>query len=216
MPDSRAATRGGRVKQYDQAYFDRWYRSRKRVSTPQHTRREAALALAAAEYLLERPVRRVLDVGCGEGQWRAVLRRLRPGLRWTGVDSSDYVVRRFGRTRNIRHGGFGDLAALGLRGRFDLVVASDVIHYVPTAELRRGLRAIVEHLDGVAWLEVHTTADSVEGDLEGWVPRSEEQYRRILDAAGLVSVGMHCWVPRRWLAEDRVGKMAYLSRRRVR
>ncbi len=30
-----------------------------------------ALAVAVAEYHLERPIRTVLDIGCGEGAWRA-------------------------------------------------------------------------------------------------------------------------------------------------
>jgi SAM-dependent methyltransferase len=195
------------MKQYDQAYFDRWYRSRQRVAPPEWTRRKAALALAAAECYLERPVRRVLDVGCGEGQWRAVLRRMRPGLQWTGVDPSDYVVRRFGRRRNIRKGGFGDLPELGLRGRFDLIVSASVIHYVSTPDLRRGLATVVGHLDGVAWLEAHTTDDAIHGDLEGWYPRSERQYRRIFKDAGLAALGMHCWVRREWVDVNWVGQL---------
>jgi SAM-dependent methyltransferase len=202
------------MKTYDQTYFDRWYRSRKGVGSPEWTRRKAALALAATECFLERPVRRVLDVGCGEGQWRAVLRRMRPGLDWTGVDPSEYVVRRFGRRRNIRRGGFGDLHALGLRGRFDLIVSSSVIHYVSTPDLRRGMQTIAGHLEGLAWLEVHTTEDAIHGDLDGWYPRSERQYRRIFKEAGLAAVGMHCWVPQAWVNDRWVGQMELVEGRR--
>lgn len=194
------------MKQYDQAYFDRWYRSRQRVGTPEWTSRKAALALAAAECFLERPVRNVLDVGCGEGQWRAVLRRKRPGLSWTGVDPSHYAVRRFGRRRNIVQGGFADLPDLGLRGRFDLIVSASVIHYVSTPDLRRGLHTIVDHLEGIAWLEVHTAEDAVHGDVDGYV-RSERQYRRIFKEAGLIPLGMHCWCPRQWLDDQWVQQM---------
>ncbi len=195
------------MKQYDQAYFDHWYRSQKRVAPPEWTRRKAALALAATECFLERPVRTVLDVGCGEGQWRAVLRRKRPGLRWTGVDPSEYVVRRFGRRRNIIQGGFGDLPDLGLRGRFDLIVSCSVIQYVSTPDLRRGLRTIVDHLDGIAWLEVHTEADAIHGDLDGRYARSEKQYRRIFKEAGLAALGMHCWCRRDWVDDQWVQQM---------
>ena len=58
--------------------------------------------LGVAEYFLRRKVRSVLDIGAGEGAWRAELRRLRPSIRYTGVDPSEYVVRRHGRRRNIR------------------------------------------------------------------------------------------------------------------
>lgn len=198
------------MKRYDEAYFDRWYRSRRRVVTPASIRRKAALALAAAEYWLERPVRSVLDVGCGEGPWRSVLRRRRPGMRWVGIDPSEYVVRRFGRRRGIRLGGFGDVGDVGLRGRFDLVVCSDVLQYVSTPDLRRGLDAIVARLDGVAWLEAHTSDDAVEGDREGWHVRSEKRYRRIFAEAGLAAVGMHCWVPQTWVDGKWVGRMERL------
>lgn len=198
------------MKRYDRAYFDRWYRSAGRVVTPQSIRRKANLALAAAEYWLERPVRSVLDVGCGEGQWRSVLRRRRPGLRWEGVDPSDYVVRRYGRRRNIRHGGFGDLPDLGLRGRFDLVICSDALQYVPTADVRRGLAFIAERLEGIAWLEAHTASDAVDGDRVGWHLRSEVRYRRLFAEAGLAAVGMHCWVPQAWVDGKWVGRMERL------
>lgn len=195
------------MKSYDRTYFDRWYRSRRRVVTPESIRRKANFALAAAEYWLERPVRSVLDVGCGEGPWRGVLLRRRPGLRWVGVDPSEYVVRRYGRRRGIRLGGFGDLPDLGLRGRFDLIVCSDVLQYVPTPDVRRGLEVIADRLNGVAWLEAHTADDAIEGDREGWHLRSERSWRRLFVEAGLAAVGMHCFVPQAWVDGRWAGRM---------
>jgi SAM-dependent methyltransferase len=192
----RDATRPGPGKTYDRAYFDRWYRSRAGVVTAGATRRRARFALAAAEYVLNREVRSVLDVGCGEGVWRGELRRVRPRLRWVGVDSSEYVARRFGRRRGIRRATFGDLGDLRLRGRFDLVVCSDVIQYVPTRELRRGLRAIHGLLGGVAFLAAWAAEDDIEGDREGWVWRTADQLRAELRRAGLLACGLHCWVRR--------------------
>jgi len=77
------------------------------VITPEAVARKVRLVVGIAESLLERPIRSVLDVGCGEGAWRAHLRRLRPAVRYTGVESSAYAVRRFGRRRGIRQGTFG-------------------------------------------------------------------------------------------------------------
>src|SRR5262249_2550286 len=145
-----AATRP-RVKRYDRAYFERWYHD-PRHAVIQHglLARRVQLAIAAAEYLLERPIRSVLDVGCGEGAWRPLLLQARPGVRYVGVDSSEYAVRRFGRLRGIRLGRLGDVGRMGFARRFDLVVCSDVLHYVATPELRRGLRAITRLLAGTA------------------------------------------------------------------
>ncbi|MBX3133560.1 MAG: class I SAM-dependent methyltransferase [Gemmatimonadaceae bacterium] len=182
-------------KRYDQAYFEQWYHDpERRVITPAAVARKVRLTLGVAEALLERPVRTVLDVGCGEGAWREHLRRERPSLRYTGVESSEYVVERFGRSRDIRAGSFGSLATMDLDGPYDLIVVCDVLQYVPDAELGPGLAAVAELLGGVAFLEAYTTDDAIEGDRIGWHNRSAAQYARRFAQAGLVGVGMHCWV----------------------
>jgi SAM-dependent methyltransferase len=185
------------VKDYDEAYFTRWYGRRGSVMDDDLIAQRARLALAAAEFVLERDVRSVLDVGCGEGRWRAPLRRARPGLAYQGVDRSEYVVRRFGRRRNIRLGTLGTLGRLGLRRPFDLVVCSDVLHYLPTSEVGRGLEALRRLAGGVLWLDAYTAEDDFVGDRQGWQRRSERAWHRIFADAGLVSCGLNCWVPRR-------------------
>ena len=182
-------------KVYDEAYFRRWYHDpAQRVITPEAVARKVRLVVGIAESLLERPIRTVLDVGCGEGAWRAHLRRLRPAVRYTGVESSEYAVRRFGRLRGIRHGTFGALGEVRLAAAYDLIVVCDVLQYVPEGELAIGLRAIAERLSGVTYLEAYATEDAIEGDLGAWHHRSAEQYRRHFRRAGLTPIGMHCYV----------------------
>lgn len=182
-------------KQYDREYFERWYHDpARRVITPAAVARKARLTIAIAESLLERPLRSVLDVGCGEGAWREHLRRERPQVEYTGVESSQYAVERFGRTRNIRQGSFGGLADVGLKGPYDLIVVCDVLQYVPDAELGPGLREIARLLGGVVYLEAYAREDAIEGDRDAWHERSAAEYRRRFRGAGLVSVGMHCYV----------------------
>jgi SAM-dependent methyltransferase len=182
-------------KTYDRAYFDRWYRDPKaRVATRAAVERKVALVLGVAEALLQRPVRSVLDVGCGEGAWRAPLLARRRGITYTGVDSSDYVITRFGGSRNIRHGTFAELGDLVLDGPYDVIVCCDVLQYVPPRDLGRGLRAIAALLGGVTYLEAYTTADDIEGDRRAWHHRSPATYRAAFRRAGLTSVGMHCYV----------------------
>jgi SAM-dependent methyltransferase len=185
------------AKRYDRESFDRWYRDpRKAVVHRDVLARRVQLAVAAAEYLLERPIRSVLDVGCGEAPWRALLLHARPGVRYVGVDSSAYAVRRFGRTRGIRLGTLGGLGPMKLGGPFDLVVCSDVLHYVETAELARGLRSIQRLVRGVAFLELFTKEDATIGDDVDFQPRSAATYRRMLRAAGFVPLGLHCYAGR--------------------
>jgi len=192
-PPARPA-RAGR-KSYDEAYFTRWYRDpRTRVRSPEAVRRKIRMVAGIAEYFLGRKLRSVLDIGAGEGAWGVELRRMRPKLHYVGVDSSEYVVERLGRQRNIVLGSFETLPSLALGEEFDLIVCADVLQYVPTPALRRGIRYLASSLVGVAYLEAFTEADEMEGDLEGWQPRTRSQYLRVFADAGLVGCGMHCYL----------------------
>ena len=185
------------TKRYDRAYFDRWYRDPgRRMWTRAAIARKARMVLGIAEHLLERPVRSVLDVGCGEGSWRTPLLRERPELRYQGIDGSAYVVQRFGRRRNIVLGEVGSLGRTGIDGTFDLVVCCDVLHYVPTAALRRGLRYMAERTGGLAYLEAYAWDDEIEGDRQQFQRRRASAYRRLFGEAGFEPVGMHCYVTR--------------------
>jgi SAM-dependent methyltransferase len=183
------------TKAYDRTYFDRWYRDPvRRVAPRAALRRKVAMAVAVAEHFLGRPLRTVLDVGCGEGAWRAPLRALRPGVVYLGLDSSDYAVRRFGRSRNVRHGAFRELDAPGFERQFDLVVCADVLHYVPAPELSRGLAALAALCGGVAYLEVMTREDDPEGDLDGFFRRPAGWYRGRFARAGFDACGPQLYV----------------------
>ncbi len=182
-------------KSYDEAYFDKWYRDpRTRVHTPEAVRRKIRMAAGVAEYFLGRKLRSVLDVGAGEGAWGAELRRIRPGIRYVGVDPSDYVVKKHGKRRNIRLGSFEELPELSLGRGYDLIVCADMLQYVADAALVRGVRHLSTLLAGVAFLEAYTSGDEMEGDLDGWHPRSKARYRRIFAEAGLVPCGVHCYL----------------------
>ena len=182
------------TKKYDRAYFDRWYRNRTtRVNTHAEVRRKVSVAIASAEYFLRRQIRTVLDVGCGEGAWLPHLQALRPRVRYLGLDPSEYVVQRFGKSRNIRQASFADLSTLRL-GVHDLVICSDVMHYVPDAELRSGVRAIADAVDGVAYIEVLTKEDEIVGDLDGFLRRPAAFYRELFTSAGMTFAGPYLWL----------------------
>ena len=164
------------------------------VSSRRELDRKVALAVAVAEYYLGRRIVNVLDVGCGEGVWHAPLHALRPGVEYLGLDGSEYAVARYGRSRNLRLATFSQLAELRFDRAFDLIVCSDVLHYVPTRELKRGLRGIVEMLDGVAFLELFTSADAPDGDKHGFIARAPQWYRCVFADAGLIACGTHCYL----------------------
>jgi SAM-dependent methyltransferase len=179
---------------FDRAYFDRWYRSPgTRVGSPAALRRKAALALAVGEYYLGRPVRTVLDVGCGEGDWLPALRATRPAVRYTGVDPSEYAVRRYGRSRSIRHGSFTSLEEIGLADSYDLVVCSNALIYADPDELVAALRSMAARTTAVAFLELHTADDDLVGDRPDDL-RGTAYYRKALRRTGFLPVGSHCYL----------------------
>jgi SAM-dependent methyltransferase len=180
---------------YDRKYFDRWYRSAdSRVYTPAEVERRVAFVVAGAEFLIERPVRSVLDVCCGEGDWQPILARLRPNARYLGIDASAYAVGRFGARRNLRLGRFGELDRLGLEGPFDLIVCSGALYYIDDAELGPGLKTLAGLIGGVGFLEIFTDRDDLVGDTVSMYPRSRAWWVRRMREVGLHYAGLHFWV----------------------
>jgi SAM-dependent methyltransferase len=180
-------------KTYDERYFETWYRQRD-LGGKAALGRKVALAVALAEYHLGRPIRSVLDVGCGEGAWRAPLLALRPKLYYMGVDSSEYAIARHGVRRNLHWLPFGDLAALPPLRPFDLLVCSDVMHYLSDEELKRGLAEFARLCDGVAFLEVFAEGDDIIGDLHEMRRRPAAWYRRAFARAGFTAAGSHTYL----------------------
>ena len=186
------------MKSYDRAYYDRWYRHpRHRVSKEPDRERKVRLAVSVTEYVIGRPIRSVLDIGCGEALWYLVLRRLRPGIRYIGVDPSEYAATRYGVSRHIKQGSFGTFNRLRLPSAVDLVVCADALQYVNDSDAEVGLRAIHDKLrgphGGVAYIEAYTAEDNMIGDREEWVERSAADYRRLFRRAGLTLCGRQCY-----------------------
>ncbi len=183
---------------YDQAYFDKWYRSpRHRVKSAKELQRQVLCVVHMAEWVLGRPIKSVLDVGCGEAQWRPVLTRLRPRLHYDGVDPSTYAVRRFGARRGIQLGGIEDLDNLSLATGYDLVVCCGMLNYLSRERFTRGVQQVARRTNGMAYLEVFSRSDAFEGDTSWPTPQPASWYRRAITKAGLLSIGLHGYIPQR-------------------
>ncbi|MEO6264776.1 MAG: methyltransferase, partial [Luteimonas sp.] len=122
------------------------------------------------------------------------LRKLRPKLDYLGFDSSQYAIARHGRVRNLHFARFGDFSMLRPCPPVDLLVCSDVLHYLPTRELDRGLPGLAELCGGVAFLETFTREDGAEGDEHEFQSRRASFYRQRFQAAGFAALGSHCWL----------------------
>ena len=181
------------AKSSARVYFVLWYRQCG-IGDPKRLARRVALAVAMAEYHLERPIRSGLDIGCGEGAWRAPLLKLRPKLAYIGFDASAYAIARYGRSRNLHHATFADFEHLRPCAPADLLVCSDVLHYLPTRELARGLPALAELCGGVAFIEAFAREDEAVGDDHEFKRRPAAFYTTRLRATGLRPLGSHCWL----------------------
>ncbi len=168
-----------------------------RVKTPAEFNRQVDFVLHAAEWVLQRKLRTVLDVGAGEGQWGVALKKRRPGLAYVGVDPSEWAVQRHGARRNLLLGGVTDLDRLLPDGaRYDLVLSVGMLNYLDAATLRRGLRQMASRTGVLAYLELFAHGDALQGDTNWPAPRPAAWYRTTLASAGFTALGMHCYVPR--------------------
>lgn len=180
---------------YDRAYYRRWYHDpATRVKSAAELARTVALAVALAEYHLERPIRRVLDVGCGEGRWRAPLRRLRPRADYLGVDASEWAVARWGAHRNLKRIDLAELGSLQLRRPVDLLVCNDVIQYVPDAVLEPALADFRRLCGGLMFVTAFCAEDQFIGDRVGWQARPAVWYLERLAADGWCAIGSHAYI----------------------
>jgi SAM-dependent methyltransferase len=183
-------------RHYDQQYFDRWYRDPKhRVFTPAERARRVAMVVGVAEYLLGRRVRSVLDVGAGEGHWRAPLIEARPRIEYVGLDPSPYVVERFGRARSIELGDIETLQPERFGRSFDIVLAVGFLNLLPPRALAPALRNLRPLIGGVALLELFTDEDPISGDVKAYSRGSARTYRQMMRRLTLTPIGLHLYAP---------------------
>ena len=185
-------------KRYDERYFERFYLDPKtRVLSPAERRRRVAATLAVCERFVDRQLRSVLDVGCGLGLWGRELMRLRPRLRYLGVEPSAAATRRAVRSGlDVRQGEIAELDRLVGARTFDLVICADVLHYLEDAQVRVAVAGLAARTHGLVQLEVLTSAEGVEGDLDDMKRRAPEWYRRLFRRHGLEACGLHLYLAR--------------------
>jgi SAM-dependent methyltransferase len=114
------------------AYFRKFYLNpATRVVTAAEMRTRAAL-IAAVLRQAQLPVRSILDAGCGIGLLRKPFAEFLPKARYSGLEASPYLCRRFGWTQ-------GSIADFSARNPFDLIVCYDVLQYLQDAEAARAI-----------------------------------------------------------------------------
>ena len=101
---------------------------------------------------LQLDVRSVLDAGCGTGLWKRALRRLDRDIEYMGIDTSEYLCRRYGWTR-------ASIDDFTTRRKFDLVVCQDVMQYMTADEVERSFTTMARVCRGALYFFVPTRDD---------------------------------------------------------
>jgi len=164
---------------FDRAYYQRFYYNPRTAVTSRAEMAARARMIAAAVGYVGLPVRRILDAGCGVGLLRAPLLRAWPHSTYTGVETSEYLCRRYGWRQ-------GRLESLQLRERFDLVICYDVLQYLDPRAARAAIANLARACRGALYFGALTLEDWNENcdrsrtdDIPGLRP--DRWYRRALD-----------------------------------
>jgi hypothetical protein len=182
-------TQGVRNEEFDRAYFERYYGKQ-----PIHTVNEIAhLATAVHEMLAwwAAPVRSVLEVGAGRGDWSNWYRTLHPTVRVTSTDVSEHSCATFGHKRR-------DIAQWAPKRPFDLVICTDVLQYLDDRAATRALRNLTTatrtclYFDALTSFDAKHTVERSKTDLNATL-RTGDWYRQRL-SRGFTQAGAGLWV----------------------
>lgn len=120
------------ASRFDAAYYRRHYENRRTAVTSRHEMLRRGAFIGAFVCYLDLPVRTILDAGCGLGWLRRPLLAAFPRARYTGLEASEYLCRRYGWLR-------GSLASHHPGSPYDLVVCYDVLQYLDDHEASRAM-----------------------------------------------------------------------------
>lgn len=148
-PSAGDAAGAGR---FDEAYFNRFYFSRRtRAVAPLDYLARARLLAATAE-VHGLKVKRILDLGAGAGYFLRALDAVFPGSRATGVEISDYACARYGWKQ-------ASITEFTASRPYDLVVCHDVVQYLGQADAALALERLAALCSGLLYFMVLTKED---------------------------------------------------------
>jgi SAM-dependent methyltransferase len=137
---------------FDAGFYRRYYvNPRTRVASRAQAVRLGRFVCGYAAYL-GFTVRRVLDAGCGLGHFRTPVRDAFPRARYVGLETSDYLCRRFGWLRD-------SVAEYAPKEAFDLVFCHDVLQYLDDRSAVRALANLGRLTRGALYFSALTAED---------------------------------------------------------
>ncbi|HEY3730514.1 MAG TPA: methyltransferase [Steroidobacteraceae bacterium] len=178
---------------FDAAYYQRYYYDRRTAVTSRVEMRARARLIASCVTYLGLPVARILDAGCGVGLLRTPLLRAFKRARYTGLETSDYLCKRYGWMPGL-------IESYRSAERYDLVICYDVLQYLTAPAARRAIANLARLCRGALYFGALTREDwreNCDRRRTHRVPglRSGGWYRRALSPA-FRPIGCGMWVKR--------------------
>jgi len=137
---------------FDKKYYERFYGGSNERAT--YRREEDRLGHFVCAYLryLGQPVRNVVDIGCGLGQWQDIIAKQFPKARYTGVERSEYLCEQHGWAK-------GSAVDFESSRPFDLVICKDTLQYLSPKQFREAVQNLSVLCRGALYISVLTTED---------------------------------------------------------
>jgi hypothetical protein len=137
---------------FDESYFRRFYQD---PATRVHSVTEVGHIVQAVTSLLawyRCPLRTVLDVGAGTGEWGDWFRANRPEVVVRSVDVSEYACRTYGHEQH-------DISSWQSGEQYDLVVCQGVLGYLDDAACAAAVDNLAAMTRGFLWLNLISAED---------------------------------------------------------
>jgi SAM-dependent methyltransferase len=137
---------------FDRQYYERFYGDARDRSVYRADERKLGAFVAGYLKYLDQPVRNVVDIGCGFGQWKAIIASHFPKARYTGVEVSAWLCGEYGWTEST---------AMDFESPtpFDLVICKDTLQYLSPKEFRLAAGNLSQLCSGVLYASILTTED---------------------------------------------------------
>jgi SAM-dependent methyltransferase len=140
------------LNNFGAAYFRKFYLDpATRVVTNGEMRSRAAVIASILGHV-QIPVRCILDAGCGLGLLRKPLAQFFPRARYSGLEASPYLCKRFGWIA-------GSVMDFAPPQRFDLMICYDVLQYLPDREAARAIANFAKLTRSALYVSALTTED---------------------------------------------------------
>lgn len=137
---------------FDKKYYERFYGGAQERA--RYKRDEQRLGAFVGSYLnyLGQPVRNVVDLGCGFGQWQGIIAEHFPKARYLGVERSEFLCRKFGWIQS-------SIVDFDSKESFDLVICKDTLQYLTATEFRHAVKKLAKLCRGALYTSILTSED---------------------------------------------------------